>query len=293
MRKHLLVTVSNDSQNLSGVQFVCGFFKKISEHQLTLFHICILAASEMDKALFEMWTDPDEKVDEHLTVGASRALEKASSLLKQSRMSIESIKVKTVAERYGKVKDILREGQRGLYDAIILGRRASYTLQWIFERPADETPHSMIRDSCFTSPIWICPEPDLNRKNVLLAIDGSENSLRAVDHVGYILALQEQHDITLFHADNGTCPDKSELFKKSRELLNENGIIDSRIAEKSSWSLTVSGTILSEVERGGYSAVAVGLHGMERGLLKEYNLAGGTTAKLISKIEKSSLWCVP
>jgi nucleotide-binding universal stress UspA family protein len=293
MRKHLLVTVSNDSQNLSGVQFVCAFFKKISEHQLTLLHICRLDSSEMDKALFEMWTDPDEKVDEHLTVGAKRALEKASSLLEQSRMSIESIKVKTVAERYGKVKDILREGQRGLYDAIILGRRASYTLQWIFERPGDETPHSMIKDSCFTSPIWICPEPDLNRKNVLLAIDGSENSLRAVDHVGYILALQEQHDITLFHADNGTCSDKVELYKKARKILNGNGISDSRITEKSNWSLTVSGTILSEVERGGYSAVAVGLHGKERGLLKEYNLAGGTTAKLISKIEKSSLWCVP
>jgi len=293
MRKQLLVTVSNESHNLFGIQFLCTFFKKISEHQLTLLHICRLDATEMDKALLEMWGDPDAKVDGELTVGARKAIDRASSLLQQSKMSIELIKVKTVAERYGKVKDILREGQKGLYDAIILGRRASYSLQWIFERPADETHHSMIKDSCFTSPLWICPEPDLSRKNVLVAIDGSEDSFRAVDHAGYILANQDQHSITLFHADNGTWTDKEALFQRARKILNENEISDSRITEKTSWSLTVPGSILTAVEQGGYSALAVGLHGLEHGLFKEFNLAGGTTAKLISKIEKSSLWCVP
>ncbi len=131
------------------------------------------------------------------------------------------------------------------------------------------------------------------RKNILVAIDGSENSFRAVDHVGYILSLQDQHNITLFHAENSTPIDKEEMFKRAKKILLEHKIGEERISEKSTWTLTVPGTILSEVEQGGYSAVAVGLHGLEHGLMKEYNLAGGTTAKLISKLEKSSLWCCP
>lgn len=293
MRKHLLVTISNDACNLYGVQFLCSFFKQLSEHRLTLLHICRLDSSEMDQALNEMWNRPEEKVHGQLTVGGKRALDKTKQLLAQSKMSIDLVKTKTVAERYGKVKDILSEGTEGLYDAIVLGRRASYTLQWIFERPAEETAQTMIKDSCFTMPLWICPEPDSKRKNVLVALDGSENSYRAVDHVGYILAKQDQHTITLFHAETGASSDQDDMFKHARTILAEHGIGNDRISEQSTWSLTISNTIIAEVEKGQYAAIAMGLHGHERSLLKDYNLAGGTTAKVIAKIEKSSVWCCP
>jgi hypothetical protein len=39
--------------------------------------------------------------------------------------------------------------------------------------------------------------------------------------------------------------------------------------------------------------VAVGLHGLEHGVMKEFNLVGGTTSKLIYKLEKTALWCCP
>jgi hypothetical protein len=36
------------------------------------------------------------------------------------------------------------------------------------------------------------------------------------------------------------------------------------------------------------------MHGnREKGLMKDYIMAGGTTAKLIGKIEKTALWCCP
>lgn len=293
MRKHLLVTISNEAYNLYGVQFLCSFFSKLVEHRLTLLHICRQDYSEMDKTLNQMWTNPEANVEGQLTVGGKRALDRTKQLLAQSKMSIDLVKTKTVGERYGKVKDILTEGAEGLYDAIVLGRRASYTMQWLIERPAGETAQAMIKDSCFTSPLWICPEPGVKRKNVLVAIDGSENGFRAVDHVGFILSKQPQHEITLFHAETGSSVDQQILFARARKILSEHNIGEERIHQQTTWSLAIPGTILTEVEQGGYAAVAVGLHGHERSLLKDYNLAGGTTAKLIAKIEKAAVWCCP
>lgn len=294
MKKHFLVTISNDTQNLFGARFACSFFNSTAaQHALTLLHIYRLDSNDMEKALCEMWNNPEDDPDKRISFGAKRAIEKCRQLLNGCSFAIDQVITKTVAERYGKVKDILSEGRNGLYDAIILGRRATYALQWMFERPGDEVAHAMIRDGCCTSPLWICPEAEPGRKNVLLCLDGSADSLRAVDHVGYILADQHQHTVTLFHVENGAGDEAGELFARAERILNDHGIGGERIRRENTWGLTVAGAILGESARGGYAAVAVGLHGREHGLLKEFNLAGGTTAKLISKIEKTALWCCP
>lgn len=293
MNKHFLVTVSNDYEYLTGVEFICSFFKKLSEHQVTLLHICRLDATDMNAALMEMWDNPDDRVQGRLTVGARKALDKAVEILSQSEMSVDRMITKTFAERYGKIKDILNEGSEGLYDAIILGKRASYTLQWFFERPADETAKALIGDSSLSTPLWICPEPEWGRKDILVGLDGSENSLRAVDHVGYILSRQDQHNITLIYVENGAGLDASKLFNQAADILKGHDIDDKRITSEKTWGVSVAGTMMNSAEKGNYAAVAVGLRGNELGLLKDLNLAGGTTASLIERAEKVSLWCCP
>lgn len=293
MNKHFLVTVSDDYNNLTGVEFICSFFDKLSEHQITLLHICRLDCTDMNQALMEMWEDPHDKVTGRLTVGSRKALEKSTELLGQSRMSVARMFTKTFAERYGKVKDILNEGSKGLYDAIILGKRASYTLQWFFERPADEIAQSIIGDSMLTTPLWVCPQPEPDRKNVLICVDGSDDSMRAADHSGYILSRQEQHEITLFYVENGAGLDADAIFKESVKILRDHDIAAERIKKESTWGLNVSGTILSYAEKNGFAAIAVGLHGQEQGILKSISLAGDTTASLIRQTEKVTLWCCP
>ena len=293
MNKHFLVTVSNDYQHLTGVEFICSFFKQLSEHQITLLHICRLDANDMNKTLLEMWDSPDERVSGRPTIGAKKALNNATKLLSNSKMSVDQMITKTSPERYGKIKDILSEGTSGLYDAIILGKRASYALQWIFERPADETAKTIIRDSSLSCPLWVCPEPEIGRKNVLLCLDGSEGSYRAVDHAGYVLSRQDQHRITLFHVENGVGLDTSEIFKKATEILHNHQINDERIHTHTTWGINVAGTISGYAEKSGFAAIAVGLEGGDQGILKRINLAGGTTSSLIERTENISLWCCP
>ncbi|MFC1831877.1 universal stress protein [Thermodesulfobacteriota bacterium] len=293
MNKHFLVTVSNDYDHLTGVEFICSFFKQFSEHQITLLHISRLDAADMNKSLMKMWDKPEEGVTGPLTVGARKALEKSRSLLGKSNMSVDQMITKTFPERYGKINDILREAASGLYDAIVLGKRASYALQWAFERPAEETAKAIIQDSSLSSPLWICPEPEHGRKNVVIGVDGSEGSLRAVDHVGYILSRQDQHTVTLLHVENGAGLDSDLIFQKSTRLLHDHRLGDERILQETAWGLNVAGTITSYAEKSGFAAIAVGLEGIDQGILKRMHLAGGTTTGLIERAEKISLWCCP
>jgi hypothetical protein len=293
VNKHFLVTVSDDYEHLTGVEFVCSFFKQLSEHQITLLHISRLDATDMNQSLMKMWDKPDDKVNGRLTVGARKALDKSTDILGKSNMLVERMITKTFPERYGKIKDILNEAATGLYDAIVLGKRASYTLQWFFERPAEETALKIIQDKSLTSPLWICPETETGRQNVLVCVDGSEGSYRAVDHVGYVLSLQDQHSITLFHVENGTGLDTKEIFKKSTRILHSHNIADGRINTDTTWGLNVAGSIIGYAKNTGVAAIAVGLQGVDGGILKRMHLAGGTTASLIQKAEKISLWCCP
>lgn len=293
MNKHYLVTISNDFQNLTGLDFICSFFKKKSEHQITLLHICRLDSKLAQSPLLEMWEKPEDNVTGKLTVGAKKAMDKAVTMLNNSNMSVDEMITKTFSERYGKVKDILKEGTNGLYDAIILGKRASYTLQWFFERPADETAKAIISDSSINTPIWVCPAPEIGRRNVLVCVDGSEESYRAVDHVGYVLSKQDQHNITLLHVQNGSKLDPKDIFAKSIEQLREHDIDGGRITTDTTWGINVAATITNYALKGGFAAIATGLHGTDSGIMKKFNLAGGTTANLIQRAEKVSIWCCP
>lgn len=294
MKKQFLVTVSSDTESLYGVRFLCHFYTSLSRHTLTLLHINRLDIGDMRKSMLASWKDPATRELDNLSPGTRRVLEKSKQLLARSQMDIKEVKTHIATERYGKVKDILNEGERGLYDAIILGKRAGYTLQWVFERPAEETPLALIKDRCCTSPIWICPDPgELEKKDVLICVDGSDGAMRAVDHAGYILSEQKHHKPILFHVATGTGPAEPEVFSKAIRVLEGHGIDSDRIVTESEWGLNVPGAILSRAEKRSVSAVCAGLHGVRESVLKDLHLTGGTAGKLIAKISNTTLWCCP
>jgi len=151
----------------------------------------------------------------------------------------------------------------------------------------------MITDTSLLTPIWVCCENDPDRKNVLVCVDGSENSYRAVDHAGYVLSHAEHHNITLFHVNSGGSANEKEIFTRAETILLENGIKSERVRSESTRGISVANSILSEGNRGSYSAVVLGLHGEGDNLLETFGLMGGTTSTLIYKAEKFSLWCCP
>ena len=290
MEKHFLVTVSNEAEHLFGVRFICSFFHEMPENRVTLLHICRHASGK--KTLTTMWENSHQEKQVQIPLEAQKSIQKAHKLLRQNKVPLDHVLTKTAMEKYGKVKDIVAESARGHYDAIVLGRRVSYTLQWMFERPADETFQAMIREHSCISPLWICPDVEPARKNVLLCIDGSENCYRAVDHVGRILSSQQQHAITLLYVENTIGTECVEFFKRAVSILLGHNVQAGRIEQKVVWGVSAASTILSESQKGNFAVVAVGMGGNKQaqGI---GTMAGKTTAKLISKLKNTSLWCCP
>lgn len=97
----------------------------------------------------------------------------------------------------------------------------------------------------------------------------------------------------MFHVENGAGKKPKGVFQQTKTMLNDHGIGTERISHNSSWGLSVPRSILGQIKKGSYAAVALGMRGLEQGVLRDLNLAGGTTLKRISKIEKTALWCCP
>ncbi|MGB3209249.1 MAG: universal stress protein [Desulforhopalus sp.] len=290
MEKHFLATISSEADHLFGVRFICSFFNRLSENRVTLLHIC--GINSKTKALTSIWESPRDNNSALVSPEVNTSILKAQRLLSDQKVPVNKVLIKTVPEKYGKVKDILIESERGLYDAIVLGRRVSYTLQWMFDRAVDETSQAMLKEHSCVSPLWICPDADPGRKNVLLCIDGTENGYRAVDHVGFMISSQNQHKITLLHVENSVGTECVEYFRRAESILLGHKIAAKHIIPKVVWDSSISGAILSEIKKGNFAVVALGMGGQNQGK-GSGRIVGKTTVKLISKLEKTSLWCCP
>lgn len=294
IKPHFLINISSDTENLYGVRFFSSFFKNGSECDVTLFHISRLDSRDSSASLMEIWKGPEDSVLSSLNKSAQKALSRARRNLKSNAVTISEMKTKTVQERYGKVKDIIGEGSAGLYDAMVLGCRATYALQWLFDRPGDEIPKALIQDTTLSCPLWVCKEPEEGRENILLCVDGSESSMRAADHVGYILNHTPDHKVTVFHVATAADDKSQEIIESAAKILRSHNIAEDRIDKKTGWGVSLANVILAEKNRGRYAVIAMGVRGNQKGsLLGTIGMGGDTAATLIGKISKAALWIIP
>jgi nucleotide-binding universal stress UspA family protein len=191
--RHLLVTVSEQESALYGVQFVGHFFSNKQGLKITLFFTAPKPPALWEgERTHESVRDSERQSKEYERQG-QKALAAAKKALRTLGFGEEQIATKLVVRQQSKAMDIIREGEQGLYDAVVLGRRG---LSWL-EQVFDESTSKDLLEKELTFPLWLCRRPDLGRKNILLCMDGSEAAYRMADHVGYMLARDKDHEITL------------------------------------------------------------------------------------------------
>ncbi|MBU1002335.1 MAG: universal stress protein [Proteobacteria bacterium] len=286
MGKHLLVTVSEDGSALKGIQFIQGFFEHREALHLTLFYTAPKPRMVwIDGEFFEAMSEFDHTVHQVRKVGR-KSLDAALALLAECGFSDGQVNSRLRLREVSTAKDILGEGEKKQYDAIVLGRRGAHRLQELVEASVTE----QLLDRQLTVPLWICREPAPGRRNVLLCLDGSEASLRMVDHVGCMLADEPVHGLSLLHVSgNGlfTAASTASIYAQAREILVQNGVDESRINEVHVEPASVSGAIIAEVRAGNYAVVATGSAG--RGPLGRAFL-GSVVRDLMARLTGAVLW---
>ena len=203
-------------------------------------------------------------------------------------MPKERIRTRFKYREYSTAKDILTEAHQGLYDAVVLGHRGISSLESFWSPSVGRT----LLDTAFALPLWICRRPDFSRKNVLLCVDGSGPSLCMVDHVGFMLAQEPEHHVTLFMVQMPNMEDETvtgHVFGLARKTLMGNGLPAERIQTKTVSSPEPPAAILAEAQEGNYAAVAMGRTGRTHGFLKRIIL-GSVSTSVFSGLEGAVLW---
>lgn len=287
MNKHLLVTISEDETAQRALRFVCGFFKQKDDIRLTLFNTAPQPPAVWgEEASFESLRE-NEASAEAIIASGKRAMLKAREVFVQGGFSPAQVDDKIVARNFSRIDDIIKEGESGLYDAVVFGRRAVIKLENFLDKSASEE----MLEAKFAFPLWLCRDVDYHRHGVLLCVDDSEAFRRMADHVGFILQGESTHPVTLLRvvkkAEAGATPEG--LFGDAISTLEDNGFPSRLIRTRLVASDDVPGSILREAEEGRYAAVAVGRTGMRRGPLARL-FATSVTVALFQRLTGAALW---
>ena len=283
MEKHLMITVSEDKSCLSAARFAGSFFSDKQNVKITLFN-----TAHKPPALWENERSlkADIQQQKHLKQIHAKirlSLENAKKVCMELGFPPDNVNTKFQDRLFSKVSDIIQERQKGLYDAVVIGRRGLSMLEKVF----DESVSEDVFQQSFTFPLWLCRSADPARKNILLYVDGSETSYRMADHVGFILNGETKHRVTILIVDEKK--NANRILAKTIELLVHNGFpeafIEKQVVEKGN----PAKLIMEEADKKRYAAVALGRSGGETNPLKRL-FKGEVCHALFKEIEGAALW---
>lgn len=274
--RHILAAVSDEPSALHGVRFIARFLRPADDIAVTL--------------LFVAPRPPDvEGAGRLLNTALEKgkaAQAKAGQLLLEAGFRAESIERKSLIARRDKALEIAAEAKRGLYDAVILGRRGR---AWLMNLVDSSVSYDLLTSGIQT-PLWIARMPEGGRRGVLACVDDSPQSHHMVDHLGYILA-PEDHDITLLNIYDPGTEDRilaDLVFDRCLEILTDNGMDRRRIHTKVLESYTPAKAILQHVAQHPYAAVGVGRTGEDQGLAGKLFM-GSVSRTLLKELTGAAL----
>jgi len=288
MERHLLVTVSENSNAMHAVRFVGHFFGEKKEVKITLFYTAsrpatVYAGEKTDETVRES----ELQAKKSLAKGR-KALDAAKKELLWMGFSPENVETKLQMRQFSKVEDIIQEGTKGLYDAVVLGRRG---LSWL-EEAFDESVSRGLLEQGIGFPIWLCRKPDPDRNGVLLCVDGSDSAACMVDHVGFMLEPDPLHRVKIIAVVKGAA-NSADIIEKAlssaRDSILKAEVPADRIETKALEGSNIARVILKAAKEEKFAAVAVGRKGTGQGMFQKFFM-GSVSMTLFKEIEGAALW---
>ena len=308
MEKKILLAVDDCVYSKRAVKYAARISSAAKNITYTLFNMPpLIPRIFMDMAE----TDPEvkAKVNELVrkdTEAAGCVIEEFKDLMVREGVPENRIETVTEPMRLGLAKDILKRAEQGLYNAIILARRGLTPSRDFFigTTAAKVVEHALI------IPVWIVDGEAMSMK-IMLAVDGSKNSLRAVDHVIDMVGATPDLRLTLFHVipylrhyysvdferENPRLQeilqreDKRRMerfYEKVHDRFERAGLKKSQIEIKTNTrSYQISTAILDETRTGGYGTVVMGRRGE-----RDAFFTGRIAMRLVQKVSDQALWVV-
>lgn len=308
MQKKILIAVDGSPSTERAVEYV-GLMEgdRITELGVTLLHVMpgvpdfLRREAQADPQAYRRLRDMEDRNHQE----AHRVLLKARERLMRHGLDPERVEVKARPRLADAAHDILFAAEQGLYDAVVLGRRGLTKTQELF---AGSVTQQVVQHAHRT-PVWVVGGRVSSLK-VLCAVDGSEGSLKAVDHMAFMLGGNPQCKVTIFHVGASFktfCPvdfspetlaDLQEDVRRSdercmkdflvraRRVLSEGGLEQDQVDYLTQASaMSVSGAVLEAARAGDYGTVVLGRSGQERA-----RFLGHVSDKVMAASEDLAVW---
>jgi nucleotide-binding universal stress UspA family protein len=308
MEKKVLLVVDGSIHSTHAVTYAARISSVVKDLNYTLFHVQrTLSQYLLDEAENDLQAKLElKKVVRKNAEHARRVLDQHKG--RMVRMGIAEERIETVTQKkvMGIAKDILDRGSLGLYDAILVGRRGLSRLQKTF---MGSTTSELVEHSNLI-PVWVV-DGEVESMKMVMAVDGSEASLRAVDHLSFMLGGNEEMTLTLFHVTpmlRNYCPiDLKEeadgagkivvrgasrcvdhFFAHARDKFTEAGIRDDQVELKVvKRTVDIGKAIVSQIGQEDYGTVIIGRRGADQAFFM-----GSVSRYVLDKTHGRALWVV-
>lgn len=215
MDRHFLIAVSESKSALFGIRFVGNFFDNKTDIKSTLFY-------SLPKPPAVWGNERNFETDRRQKEQEKKAAAVGEKILSDARKECaglgfpaDNIFSKLKKREFSTVGEIIQEGEKGNFDAVVIGRRGLSVLKEAFEQSFSTD----LFNESFTFPVWLCQSSHSHGKNILLYLDGSETSFRMADHVGFVVGLEKQHRVDILISQETT--DADTTLKKAEKFSSD------------------------------------------------------------------------
>jgi len=310
MQKEILIAVDDSVHSQYAVQYALSMAAITKNQTYTLLKIQPTISQYI---MEEAQRNPVERTK--LKQIMQKNSEKAQKVLDRfkNRMidfGIDQSRIKTVNRIRidGIAKDILDYALEKKPDAIVVGRRGISKVQ---EMMMGSVTGKLMEHSAVT-PIWIVDD-NVEFSKIMLAVDGSESSLRAVDHVSFMLQGNSDVTITILHVtpkfgdvnpidfdiqEDGKIGELiirgekrriDNFFAHASEIFNKAGISTDQLQIRNAkCNVNVNKTIINEARKSDCKTLVVGRSGMNKSFF-----FGSVSRYVVEKTSGFAIWLVP
>jgi nucleotide-binding universal stress UspA family protein len=310
MLKKIMIAVDDSMQSKNAVRYVTRLSARLENLNYVLFNAQpMLSQFLVDEAKKNVDSQKELRaVMERNAITSQKLLDNYRLLMVQEGVDESRIQTVTQPRKLDIAKDIIEYAQAGRFDALVIGRRGISSLQELFMGSVS----SNITQNSNIIPVWVIGG-DVVPAKFLVAVDGSEYSLRAIDHLAFAMSEAVGISLTFLHVrpklkdycevdfeatqaetledlirkGDKACIDN--FYTLALKKLKEFDIREDRIQTKTVTGLAnIGAAILKEVQTGRYDTVVMGRSGVNKSFF-----TGSVTNTVLNKISKGAVWLVP
>jgi nucleotide-binding universal stress UspA family protein len=306
MEKKILLAVDDSIHSKHAIQYAVRMSSAVKDLTFTLFHVQpAISQFLLDEAKTDFKANAElKKAIRKNTEHAQGILEKFKGQMVRMGIDGKHIEVTTQPKLLGLAKDVLERARQGLYDAIAVGRRGLSRVQKTF---VGSVTAKLVEHST-TTPVWVV-DGNVTSTKIMVAVDGSEASLRAVDHLSFMIGGNPKVRLTLFHViprlgdycvidfegsgveqviarSNRRCIE--DFYAHARRILEDAGMEDKQVEIRTAKrKRNPAKAIVEEARKGDYGTVVVGRRGRGKAFFM-----GSVSRYVLDRTSNRALWLV-